>query len=614
MTGQRSPGLHSETSAPMKESLKHSGRRTNWRLRFIASLMTTLWLVVVARLVHVQGLQSDELARVATRQHRIEVEVPARPADIVDRNGKLLATTVVTPSLFVNPSRLEVDTEFLKRLADLLELDTDNLAEQLERYRDKQFLWVKRRLTDEEVDEVIALDWPDSSYGFRDEFLRQYPQGRLASHVLGLRNIDGDGAGGVEQSLNYLIQGRSGIRRLVRDAMGRIVEVSFDPRLEPQRFETVQLTLDLPVQMFAEKALDQVAEVWKPEAACAIVMNPQTGEVLAMASRPTYSPNDLANVPSNAWRNQAINIVYEPGSTFKPFIVAWALQQGILKPGEVFDCENGEYRMGPRLLRDHHPYGRLSVTDILVKSSNIGMAKIGQRLQNPSLYDATLAFGFGRPTGIDLPGELHGLLRPLENWNSYSTGSIPMGQELAVTPLQLITAHAALANGGRLITPRILYGVQGNRSDRDSLFLTSADNPDVAVPATIVTGTVSEEVAEWVVEEPMVQVVERGTGRRAKLAPWTVFGKTGTAQKFDPETGTYSETRYTSSFVCGAPASHPKVLVLVVVDEPKSGDSHGGGLVAAPAAAEVLQRTLVYLRVRPDRDNRAAAAVIQSYR
>jgi cell division protein FtsI (penicillin-binding protein 3) len=614
MTGQRSSHRQSGATGTPVKTPRQTARRPNWRMRFMAGLITTLWVVVAGRLIQIQGLQSEELSRVATRQHQIEVEVPARPADIVDRNGRLLATTVVTPSLFVNPSRLDVEPGFLQRLGEILELDADQLAEQLDRYSDKQFLWVKRRLTDEEVDQVIALDWPDSSYGFRDEFLRQYPQGRLASHVLGLRNIDGAGSGGVEQSLNHLIQGKPGVRRLVRDAMGRIVEVSFDPQLEPQRFETVQLTLDLPVQMFAEKALDQVALAWKPEAACAVVMNPQTGEVLAMASRPTYSPNDLANVPAHVWRNQAINIVYEPGSTFKPFIVAWALQQGVLKPDEVFDCEMGEYRMGGRLLRDHHRYGMLSVTDILVKSSNIGMAKIAQRLQNAALYDATVTFGFGRPTGIDLPGELSGLLRPLKDWNGYSTGSIPMGQELAVTPLQLITAHAALANGGRLITPRILYGVQGNRSDRDALFLTSTNDPDVAVPATIVTGTVPAAIAEWVVEEPMVQVVERGTGHRAQLAPWTVFGKTGTAQKFDPETGTYSETKYTSSFICGAPASHPKVLVLVVVDEPKSGETHGGGLIAAPAAAEILQRTLVYLRVYPDRDNRAAAAIIRSYR
>lgn len=609
MSGRRSSARRSACPSPTEQTLKQAARRPNWRMRFMAGLMTTLWVVVVARLVQVQGLQSEELTRVATRQHQIEVEVPARPADIVDRSGKLLATTVVTPSLFVNPSRLDVQPALLQRLAKTLDLDADKLAEQVERYHDKHFLWIKRRLTDKEVEQVIELDWPDSSYGFRDEFLRQYPQGRLASHVLGLRNIDGEGSGGVEQSLNHLIQGRRGIRRLVRDAMGRIVEVSFDPRLEPQRFDTVQLTLDLPVQMFAEKALDKVIDAWKPTSACAIVMNPQSGEVLAMASRPTYSPNDLASVPTNAWRNQAINIIYEPGSTFKPFIVAWALQQGVLQRDEVFDCENGEYRMGGRRLRDHHRYGRLSVTDILVKSSNIGMAKIGQRLQNPALYDATVTFGFGRPTGIDLPGELSGLLRPLKDWNSYSTGSIPMGQELAVTPLQLITGHAALANGGRLITPRILYGVQGKRSDRESLFLTSAEDPDVAVPATIVTGTVPEEITNWVVEKPMVQVVERGTGRRAKLAPWTVFGKTGTAQKLDPETGTYSETLYTSSFVCGAPAHHPKVLVLVVVDEPDSGESHGGGLIAAPAAAEILQRTLVYLRVPPDRDNRAAAII-----
>ncbi len=612
MSNRSSSDQRSPNPSPAKQTLRKSAR-LDGRARFVVGVMTALWIAVAARLVQVQGLQSDELARVATRQHQLEVEVPARPADIVDRNGKLLATTIVTPSLFVNPSRLDAEPSFLELLAETLNLEADHLTSQLERYRDKQFLWVKRRLTNEEIDRVVELDWPDSSYGFRNEFLRQYPQGRLASHVLGLRNIDGDGSGGVEQSLNHLIQGRPGVRRLVRDAMGRIVEVSFDPRLEPQRFDAVQVTLDLPVQMFAEKALDKVIDTWRPTSACAIVMNPRSGEVLAMASRPTYSPNDLANVPANAWRNQAINIIYEPGSTFKPFVVAWALKNGVLKRDDIFDCEMGEYRMGPRLLRDHHPYPRLSVTDILVKSSNIGMAKIGQRLTNPGLYDATIAFGFGRATGIELPGELSGLLRPLDDWNGYSTGSIPMGQELAVTPLQLITAHAALANGGRLVTPRILYGVQGQRSDRDSMFLTSMEDPDVAVPPTIVTGTVPEEIADWVVQEPMVQVVERGTGRRAKLAPWTVFGKTGTAQKLDPETGTYSDTLYTSSFVCGAPAHDPKVLVLVVVDEPDSGKSHGGGRVAAPAAAEILQRTLVYLRVPPDRDTRAAA-ILPAYR
>lgn len=569
--------------------------------------MVGLWAIVIGRLFIVQWQQADELASYATRQQLTEVTVSARPADIVDRSGRLLATTIVSQSLFVDPQRLDVDDQFIAVLAETLSINADRLKERIADHANKRFLWVKRRVSDDEAAAIQLLDWPDSAYGFRDEFLRQYPQGHVASHVLGYRDIDGAGQGGVEQSLNYLIEGIPGKRKLVRDALGRIVEVSFDPDSEPKRFDAVQLTLDLTIQMFAEKALDEIIDEWKPAGACAIVMEPKSGDVLAMASRPTYSLSDMSHVPSNAWRNQAISIIYEPGSTLKPFIVAEALQAGLIERDEMFDCENGEYKMGPRILHDHHRYGELSVTDVLVKSSNIGMAKIGERLKNRGLYNATLKFGFGRPTGIDLPGELSGILRPLKRWNGYSTGSIPMGHELAVTPLQLITAQSALANGGRLITPRILKGVQGERSDSARAFQTSLDDPSLAEPATIVRPTVSAEVARWVIAEPMTQVVSRGTGRRARIPGYSVFGKTGTAQKMDPKTGGYSETLHSSSFICGAPAHNPRVIVLVVVDEPQSGSTHYGGTIAAPAAAKILSRSLMYLRVPPDQETRTAA-------
>lgn len=588
----------------MSASVGHRDDRA--RIRFVALMIFGLWSIVVGRLYVVQCDQAVELTSYATRQQLTEVTVPARPADIVDRSGRLLATTIVTPSLFVDPQRLDVDETFLETLAETLGLDAEGLKNRIAEYSDKRFLWVKRRLSDEEAEAVQLLDWPDSAYGFRDEFLRQYPQGQVASHVIGYRNIDGEGRGGVEQSLNGLIEGIPGRRKLVRDAVGRIVEVAFDPDSEPRRFEAVQLTLDLTIQMFAEKALDDVVREWKPTGACAIVMEPHTGDILAMASRPTYSLSDMANVPENAWRNQAISIIYEPGSTFKPFIVADALEAGLIERDEVFDCENGEYRMGPRLLHDHHPYERLSVTDVLVKSSNIGMAKIGERMKNRGLYEATVKFGFGRPTGIDLPGELSGILRPLKDWNGYSTGSIPMGHELAVTPLQLITAQSALANGGQLITPRILKGVQGQSMVSARSFQASLEDPSWFEPATIVRPIVSADVASWVIQKPMTEVVSRGTGHRAKIPGYSVFGKTGTAQKTDPKTGQYSQTLHSSSFICGAPARNPRIIVLVVVDEPTSRTTHYGGTIAAPAAAKILSRSLVYLRVPPDRETRTA--------
>lgn len=565
-----------------------------------------LWCVLAARLIYIQAFQSTELIAFATRQREFEVDVPARPADIVDRNGKLLATTITSPSLFVDPSRLDVDDAFLDQLALILDLDVGGLREKLADQKSKRFVWIKRRLTETEITQVSMLPWPDASHGFRDEFLRQYPQGHLASHVLGLRNIDNIGQGGVEESLSHLIEGQGGRRRLVRDAMGRIVEVSFDPEHEPRRFESVQLTVDLAIQMFAERELDAVVKEWTPQAACAIVIDPRSGDVLAMASRPTYSPSDLSNVAADAWKNQAINIVYEPGSTFKPFVVAWALQHELIKRDEVFFCENKEYRMGNRVLHDHHSYGNLNVTDILVKSSNIGMAKIGERLTNKGLYQAARVFGFGQPTGIDLPGELRGILRPLPEWTSYSTGSIPMGHELAVTPLQLLAAHASLSNGGRLIRPRILKGVQGTRDDSTSGYFTSHEEPEVAQPARIVSATVKPDIADWLVAEPMTQVVERGTGTKAKIGGYTVFGKTGTAQKMDLVNGGYSTSKNVASFLCGAPADNPQLLVLVVIDEPR-GRSHFGGIVAAPAASRILQKSLVHLRIPPDHVARTAS-------
>lgn len=583
------------------------GTNARGRVEFVAIVMIGLWTIVVGRLYVVQWQQADELTSYATRQQLTEVTVPARPADIVDRSGRLLATTIVAQSLFVDPQRLDVKENFFNELAETLSIDAKQLKERIDSHSHKHFLWVKRRISEDEAAAVQLLKWPDSAYGFRDEFLRQYPQGHVASHVIGYRNIDGEGKGGVEQSLNDLIEGIPGKRKLVRDALGRIVEVTFDPDSEPRRFEAVQLTIDLTIQMFAEKALDEVVREWTPAGASAIVMDPRSGDVLAMASRPTYSLSDMSHVPANAWRNQAISVVYEPGSTFKPFVVAEALQAGLIKRDEMFDCENGEYRMGPRVLHDHHPYPELSVTDVLVKSSNIGMAKIGERLTNRGLYAATVKFGFGRPTGIDLPGELSGILRPLKEWNGYSTGSIPMGHELAVTPLQLVTAQSALANGGRLITPRILKSVQGPGTDSARTFQTSLDDPSLAEPATIVRPTVSSDIARWIIEEPMSDVVSRGTGRRAQIPGYTVFGKTGTAQKHDPKTGGYSETLYSSSFICGAPARNPQVIVLVVVDEPQSGSTHYGGRIAAPAASTILSRSLMYLRVPPDRETRTAA-------
>ncbi len=558
------------------------------QLRRRAGLVVTVvglaWLVLAARLIQLQAWQRAELTDRADRQREYIEEVIPRPGDIYDAHGRLLATTITAPSLYVVPVEMQEAWNVAQSIASALELNADELYDRIGRNSDKHFLWVKRRLNDDETQKIRELRLPPGSWGFREEFQRIYPQGSLASQVLGLRDIDGVGRGGIEESCNGELRGTAGQRRLTRDSRGRVIDVVDDPEHLARPGRDVILTLDAVVQLFAERALDDLVTESSPEACCAIVLDPRSGDVLGMASRPSFDPNHADEVPDAAWKNRAIADIYEPGSTFKPMIVAYGLDQQLLAVSDHFNCEWGRYRMGRRLLHDHHPYGTLSLTDVLVKSSNIGMAKVGERMTNSGLHSAAALFGFGRKTGIELPGELPGILRPLEEWTSYSTGSIPMGHEIAATPLQLITAHAALANGGILVRPRIL------KSNAD-------DGTDDL--RNLMQTTVSADVAHWVVQEPMQQVITRGTGKRAQIEGYDVFGKTGTAQCLSPNGG-YMHGKYISSFVCGAPVQNPRLLVLVVVDQATgSGGEVFGGRIAAPVAAKILRNSLIHLRVSP---------------
>lgn len=574
----------------------NSGHRVvaNWRERVLAGGLLLLWLILGGRLVQLHLSSGEEFENVAARQRTFREDVPPRPGEVVDRHGRVFATSIAVRSVYVIPCRLKQAWDASRKLAEALELDPDLLFEKISSRPQGQFLWIKRRISDVEAERVKASKLPLESWGFREEYRRSYPQGTLAAHVVGMRDIDNQGQGGIEQSLNEKIGGQTGYRELLRDARGRVIDIENETPHPPRHGETVVLTLDAVVQLYAERSLDEVMREWKPKSCCAIVLAPQTGEILAMASRPTFDPNVPEGTPDDAWKNRTISDIYEPGSTLKPFIIAWALQHKVLKQDEVFHCGNGEYRMGKRVLHDHHPYGELNVVDILVKSSNIGMAKIGERMGNPRLFEAVTVFGFGGPTGIELPGELGGMLRPLKQWNSYSTGSVPMGQEIAVTPLQLISAYGALSNGGKVVTPHLVLASQESESR----------------PRQVVTWqAVDPAIADWIRKEALTAVVSRGTGKKAEIKGFQVFGKTGTAQKPDPETGEYSNRLHVSSFVCGAPASDPQALVIVSVDEPSTSGEHFGGSIAAPAAGKILRKALQRLRVPlPPEDPRQSAA------
>jgi cell division protein FtsI (penicillin-binding protein 3) len=573
------------------ESFQNNGRN-----RLVVSVLVIVWMLLAGRLIFLQGINRRSLADRADRQRTFVEIIPARPGDILDRQGRLLATTVTTRSLYAVPSRIEDPSAVVGKLAGVLNLDPQEMFQRLSSHRTKHFLWIKRRLSEEEAEKVRKLKLPEAIWGFRQEYLRRYPQGELAAHLLGLRDLDGNGQGGLEQSFDSVLRGRDGQRALLRDARGHVIHIQDAESELPEHGRSIVLALDTVIQLYAEQELDSVMHQWRPKHAGVCVLDPQTGDVLAMASRPTFDPNRPANVPDAAWKNTNIASVYEPGSTFKPFVTAWAIETGAVEPDEIFHCEHGEYRMGRRILHDHHSYGELNVIDILVKSSNVGMAKIGERLTNTGLHKATRVFGFGSRTGSGLPGELEGVVRPLRKWNFYSTGSVPMGQEISVTPLQMIVAHAALANGGMLKSPRLVlkYG--------DALS-SGYERQDNLIPlGQVVSQVVSPKTANWIVQGPMTGVVNRGTGKKAQLDGYSVFGKTGTAQKFDPATGKYSSRLHVSSFLCGAPSDHPRALVLVVVDEPSVSGTHYGGTIAAPPAAHILKKTLIHLGVPANGD------------
>ena len=553
------------------------------RARLFAFVTIGILTLLVVRLAWIQFFRHDWYAERASGQHLARVVIPAERGPIVDSRGRTLATTLAVNSVYVEPERIQNIPEAARKLSEALDLDVGVFLEKLEAKKEKKFMWVKRKVTEEEAGRVRELHL--AGVGLRREGKRVYPQGKLACHVLGFTDLDGVGLEGVEKSFSAVLAGRDGYKTFLRDGKGKLFDFGGGPEVSAEDGSTLVLTLDSVIQHFAEEALERTSEERAPVSATAIVMRPASGEILAMANWPAFDPNSAGSFPPESRRNRAIADSYEPGSTFKPIVMAAALEERMVEPTDKFFCYDGLYVVRSRRLHDHHPYGWLTVRDILVKSSNIGMAQIGQVLGAEKIYSAVIRFGFGKKTGIALSGEETGKVRPLSQWSYYSETSIPMGQEITVTPLQLASGFNAIASGGVRMKPTIVKGY----SDPSGKVL--AKFKPVAAVRTISEGT-SRRLTEI-----MTGVVDEGTGTRARIEGYAVAGKTGTAQKVVE--GIYSHSKFISSFVCFAPAEEPKVLVLVMVNEPSKGNSYYGGTVAAPVAAEIMERTLYYLGVKP---------------
>ena len=548
----------------------------------IVAALALLWMTAVfGRLTYLQLFRHSEYLMRAQRQQQRCIEITPKRGAIYDRNMHALAMSVPVESAFAVPSEVADQSLAARLLAGVLNIPRGDLEARLASSR--SFAWIARKLPPEKKEAIAALNL--KGVYFQQENQRYYPKRDLASHVLGFVDLDEKGLGGIEYELDSQIRGKSEKIIVMADARQRWFDGG-----EAQRDHgaSVVLTLDENIQYIAERELAAAIAKTHAIAGTVIVMNPTTGEILAMANWPKFNPNAASEAPAESRMNRAVSALYEPGSTFKLITLAAAFDQGITRPDEVFDCENGAVYIGGHRIRDHKPFGMLTVSDILAQSSDVGAIKIALRLGAPKFYDYIRAFGFGAPTGVDLPGESKGLLRRLENWTPISIGSISMGQEVGVTPIQLVSAVSAIANGGLLYKPHIVAELRrGDQVLPAAGPLVPSEPKRVIKPETAAT-----------LRRLMEGVVLNGTGKLAHLDGWTSAGKTGSAQKIDPATGRYSRTQLIASFTGFAPISNPAVAILVSLDSPVG--LREGGMVAAPVFKRIAERVLPYLDVPRD--------------
>jgi cell division protein FtsI (penicillin-binding protein 3) len=560
---------------------------TRWtRVRIVVCgvVLGSLFIGVGKRAFTLQVHDAERLRGMAEEQYLREIELPPRRGRILDRNGAELASTADVDSIYCNPRQLPDSRDAARRLARILGLERADLEKKLGQRR--FFAWVKRKVTPDEVAAVKALGLP--GVAFAREPRRFYPNRTLASTVMGHAGSEGNGLEGIELALDKQLRGTSSSVQGMRDALGRDIalEVSTDGSVDGSASTAgsdVVLTIDRYLTFVTERALAAGAAAHRAKGAVAVMMDPRTSELLAMASVPTYNPNDPTSAVDAGARNRAITDAFEPGSTMKTFTIAAALDAGVVKADDRFDCMMGRMMVGKYSIHDTHPYGVLTVADVFKHSSNIGATKIARKLGRDGLADALARFGFGRPTGIGLPGERAGVVRPVAKWGDIGFANVAFGQGLTVTPLQMLTGVSAIASGGVYRQPRIVARV------------VQADGTVETLPAAPERRVMAPAAARTMLSIMRGVTEQGGTAKQAAIEGYTVGGKTGTAQKV--ANGHYDPDKWVSSFVGVVPAEDPRIAIMVIVDEPQGG--HLGGAVAAPIFKEIAEQSLRYLHVPP---------------
>jgi cell division protein FtsI (penicillin-binding protein 3) len=552
-----------------------SGRLANRRIRLLLAVFALVFGLTLMRAVWLQGVRAASLSRMAAKQHRQTVTVPAERGTIFDRTGVQLALGEHATTVYADPLQIRDPTAVAPVVARILRLDPKDVYEKLSD-RTHGFVYVQRKADPARAARLAKREL--TGIGFYPEERRFYPQGSIAAQVLGYAGVDNRGLAGLELTLDKPLAGRPGRETLVRDPFGHVLDaVTSTTAVDGS---DVYLTIDHAIQAQAESVLRDTVRRWHAKDATAVVLDPQTGAVLAMAVAPTYDANNFAGVAKDVQRNLAVTDTYEPGSTFKLVTVSAALSTGIVTPRTPFTLPY-EIQVADRRIHDAEPRGTetMTVAQILSRSSNVGAITLARLLGKDRLASWIARFGFGRYTGIDYPGESRGIVLPASKWSGSTIGNVPIGQGIAVTPIQLASAYAAIANGGVWRQPHLIDHMGG-------AYATPKRRRRV--------------VRRWVAQQvtSMLQnVVLDGTGTLAQIPGYHVAGKTGTAAKPDSDGG-YSDSRYVASFVGYVPASRPRLVVLVAVDEPKG--AIWGGAVAAPAFRQIAEPTLQYLEVPPD--------------
>jgi len=559
-------------------------RPNNHRLYLLGGMLLIWALAICTRLVYLQIFSYGEYEQRAQHQQRRTTEVAARRGVIYDRAGRELAMSINVESAFAVPSEIPDLASTLSLISRITKVDPRELLAQCEGH--KTFCWVARKADAETASRIRALNL--RGIHFLKESKRFYPKNELAAQVIGYVGTDDEGLSGIEREFNDELQGEPGRMMISVDAHKKWFS---SVEKQPVPGENIVLTLDQQIQYIAERELQTAMEQTHAISGTVIVENPHTGEILALANRPTFNPNDSRQITPLKLRDHAISDVYEPGSTFKLVTLSAALDEKLVRPDEVFDCQMGSIVVNGRRIHDWHPFGDLTVAGILANSSDVGTIKVALRLGDDRLYKYIRAYGFGQQTGIELPAETRGLTKPVSRWSKVSIGAISMGQEIGISPIQLAAMVSSIGNDGVWVEPRIVAGTTEPRNTPQTVAFHPGNERRVIAPLT---------AAEM--KQMMEGVVLRGTGRNANLEGYSAAGKTGTAQKFDPATGKYSHTKFMASFAGFAPVNNPAIVVAVILDSPIAAHVYlqEGGWTAAPVFKRVTQAVLEYLHTPHD--------------